>query len=75
MVENLTYEEKIECIVSALATPIFRRKINDETLNKLIADVYFEMKERECSSSSGGSIPAGPKAPEIYRQRYDDSLI
>lgn len=75
MVENLTYEEKIESILSMLATPIFRRKINDETLNKLIADVYFEMKERECSSSSGVTIPAGPKAQEVYRQRYDDSLI
>ena len=54
IIQALTYEEKIECIVSALATPIFRRKINDETLNKLIADVYFEMKERKENDSHGG---------------------
>ena len=46
IIQSLTYEEKIESIVSALATPVYRRRINDETLNKLIADVYFEMKER-----------------------------
>lgn len=51
IIQSLTYEEKIECIVSALATPIYRRKINDETLNKLIADVYFEMKERKENDS------------------------
>lgn len=51
IIQSLTYEEKIECIVSALATPIFRRKINDETLNKLIANVYFEMKERKENDS------------------------
>lgn len=51
IIQSLTYEEKIECIVSAFATPIFRRKINDETLNKLIADVYFEMKERKENDS------------------------
>jgi len=51
IIQSLTYEEKIECIVSVLATPIFRRKINDETLNKLIADVYFEMKERKENDS------------------------
>ena len=75
MVKDLTYEEKIECIVSALATPIYRRRINDETLNKLITEAYFEMKERKGLSTSGGSIPAGPKAQEVYRQRYDDSII
>lgn len=75
MVENLTYEEKIESILSMLATPIYRRRINDEGINKLITEAYLEMKERKRLSSSGGSIPTGPKAQEVYRQRYDDSLI
>jgi len=75
MVEDLTYEEKIETILSILATPIWRRRIGDNDLNKLIIEAYFEMKERKCSSVSKESIPAGPKAQEIYRQRYDDSLI
>lgn len=75
MVENLTYEEKIESILSMLATPIYRRKINDEGINKLITEAYLEMKERKSLSSSGVTIPAGPKAQEVYRQRYDDSLI
>ena len=75
MVEDLTYEEKVESILSMLATPIYRRRINDEGINKLITEAYLEMKERKRSSYSGGSIPAGPKAQEIYRQRYDDSLI
>lgn len=43
----LTYEEKIETILSILATPIWRRRLNDETLNKLITEAYFEMKERK----------------------------
>lgn len=47
MVEDLTYEEKIETILSILATPIWRRRIADETLNKLITEAYFEMKERK----------------------------
>lgn len=47
MVEDLTYEEKIETILSILATPIWRRRLNDETLNKLITEAYFEMKERK----------------------------
>ena len=44
--EVLTYEEKIETILSILATPIWRRRLNDDTLNKLITEAYFEMKER-----------------------------
>lgn len=78
MVEDLTYEEKIETILSILATPIWRRRLGDNELNKLITEAYFEMKERKRlskSSTSGGSIPAGPKAQEVYRQLYDDSLI
>ena len=75
MAENLTYEEKVESILSMLATPIYRRRINDDGINKLITEAYLEMKKRESLSASGGSIPAGPKAQEIYRQRYDNSLI
>ena len=47
IIHSLSYEEKIESIISTLVTPIYRRKLNDETLNKLIADVYFEMKKRK----------------------------
>ena len=79
MVENLTYEEKIETILSILATPIWRRRLGDNELNKLITEAYFEMKERKClntcSNTSRVIIPAGPKAQEVYRQRYDDSVI
>ena len=46
MEEVLTYEEKIETILSILATPIWRRRLNDDMLNKLITEAYFEMKER-----------------------------
>ena len=74
--EVLTYEEKIETILSILATPIWRRRLGgDNELNKLITEAYFEMKERKGLSTSGGSIPVGPKAQEVYRQRYDDSII
>lgn len=47
MVEDLTYEEKIETILSILATPIWRRRLGDNELNKLITEAYFEMKERK----------------------------
>lgn len=47
IIQSLSYDEKIESIVSTLATPFYRRKLNDETLNKLITDVYFEMKKRK----------------------------
>ena len=47
MVEDLTYEEKVKSILSMLAIPIYRRRINDEEINKLITDAYLEMKERE----------------------------
>lgn len=75
MVEDLTYEEKIETILSILATPIWRRRLGDNDLNKLITEAYFEMKERKCLSNSRESIPDGPKAQEVYRQRYDDSIV
>ena len=77
MVENLTYEEKIETILSILATPIWRRRLGDNELNKLITEAYFEMKERKGVSNSGGTIliPVGPKAQEVYRQQYDASII
>lgn len=65
MVEDLTYEEKVESILSMLATPIYRRRINNEELNKLITETYFEMKERTNLSSSGGSIPIKPKSLDI----------
>lgn len=45
MDEVLTYDEKIETILSILATPIWRRRLNDDVLNKLITEAYFEMKE------------------------------
>lgn len=71
----MTYEEKIETILSILATPIWRRRLGDNELNKLITEAYFEMKERKGVSNSGGTIPAGPKAQEVYRQQYDASII
>ena len=46
MVKVLTYEEKIETILSILATPIWKRRLKDDILNKLITEAYFEMKER-----------------------------
>lgn len=49
MQEDLTYEEKIETILSILATPIWRRRLGDNELNKLITEAYFEMKERKCN--------------------------
>lgn len=45
MEETLTYEEKIEAILSILATPIWRRRLKDDMLNKLITEAYFEMKK------------------------------
>ncbi len=75
MVEDLTYEEKVESILSMLATPIYRRRIDDEGINTLITEAYLEMKERKRLSALEESIPAGPKAQEVYRQRYDDSVI
>ena len=47
MEETLTYEEKIETILSILATPIWRRRLKDDMLNKLIIEAYFETKERK----------------------------
>ena len=77
MVEDFTYEEKIETILSILATPIWQRRLGDNELNKLITEAYFEMKERKGVSNSGGTlpIPVGLKAQEVYRQQYDASII
>lgn len=75
MVEDLTYEEKVESILSTLATPIYRRRINDEGINKLITEAYLEMKEYKRLRSSGEWIPAGPKAQETDKDMitYDDN--
>ena len=47
MEETLTYEAKIETILSILATSIWRRRLKDDMLNKLITEAYFETKERK----------------------------
>lgn len=47
IMQSLTYEEKIETILSILSTPIWRRRINDDMINKLITLAYFETKERK----------------------------
>ena len=47
IIQSLTYEEKIETILSILATPVWRRRINDDMINKLITLAYFETKERK----------------------------
>ena len=47
MEETLTYEEKIDTILSILATLIWRRRLKDDMLNKLITEAYFETKERK----------------------------
>ena len=47
IMQSLTYEEKIETILSILATPVWRRRINDDMINKLITLTYFEIKERK----------------------------
>lgn len=47
IIQSLTYEEKIETILSILSTPIWRRRLGDNDLNKLITEAYFEMKERK----------------------------
>lgn len=51
IVEDLTFEEKIRSIVNMLNTPIYRRRINNDVINKLITDVYFEMKARDEASN------------------------
>ena len=47
IMQSLTYEEKIETILSILVTPIWRRRINDDMINTLITVAYFETKERK----------------------------
>ena len=44
---ELSLEEKIETILSMLNTPIFRRKIGDNTLSNAIAKTYYEIQERK----------------------------
>lgn len=71
MVENLTYEEKVESILSMLATPIYRRRINDDGINKLITEAYLEMKKRKRLNVSKESIPTEPEVQELI----DDMMM
>ena len=41
--ENFTLHEKIESVMSVLNTPIFRRKIGNEEIIKLIREICDEM--------------------------------
>ena len=41
--ENFTLQEKIESVMSMLNTPIFRRKIGNEQIIKLIIEICDEM--------------------------------
>lgn len=41
--ENFTLQEKIESVMSMLNTPIFRRKIGNEEIIKLIREICDEM--------------------------------
>ena len=41
--ENFTLEEKIVSVMSVLNTPIFRRKISNEEIIKLIREICDEM--------------------------------
>ena len=41
--ENFTLWEKIESVMSVLNTPIFRRKIGNEEIIKLIGEICDEM--------------------------------
>lgn len=41
--ENFTLQEKIESVMSVLNTPIFRRKIGNEEIIKLIREICDEM--------------------------------
>ena len=71
MEETLTYEEKIEAILSILATPIWRRRLKDDMLNKLITEAYFETKERKKQSTMkefDKYHPVPYKDEEIFRE-------
>ena len=41
--DNFTLQEKIESVMSVLNTPIFRRKIGNEEIIKLIWEICDEM--------------------------------
>lgn len=41
--DNLTLQEKIESVMSMLNTPIFRRRIGNEEIIKLIIEICQEM--------------------------------
>lgn len=41
--ENFTLQEKIETVMSMLNTPIYRRRINNEEIIKLIVEICQEM--------------------------------
>lgn len=41
--DNFTLQEKIESVMSMLNTPIFRRRIGNEEIIKLIVEICDEM--------------------------------
>lgn len=41
--DNFTLQEKIESVMSMLNTPIFRRRIGNEEISKLIVEICDEM--------------------------------
>jgi hypothetical protein len=41
--ENFTLQEKIESVMSMLNTPIYRRRIGNEEIIKLIVEICQEM--------------------------------
>jgi hypothetical protein len=41
--DNFTLQEKIESIMSMLNTPIFRKRIDNEEIIKLIVEICDEM--------------------------------
>lgn len=41
--DNFTLQEKIESVMNMLNTPIFRRRIGNEEIIKLIVDICQEM--------------------------------
>ena len=42
--DNLTLQEKIESVMSMLNTPIFKRRIGNEEIIKLIMEICQEME-------------------------------
>ena len=41
--ENFTLQEKIESVMSMLNTPIYRKRIGNEEISKLIVEICQEM--------------------------------